>query len=637
MSNETLADHAAPAASVPAAIGKFKILGLLGEGGMGRVYRAFDPALQREVAIKQIKAAGHDPEFLARFQREARLLARVEHASFVGIQELLVDGDQATIVMELVEGRDPSEVVRTPRQAIAIATKIALALQHAHEKGIVHRDLKPGNVLVDEQGNVKILDLGLAKALDEDQKLTRTGDIMGSPAYMAPEQAFGAPAEVDHRADVYALGALLYELLTGEPPLLGPTILATLRLLEAEEPRPPSELAPDVSPALDALVLQALAKRPEERFADMLEFARALARVNDAQATARLSEGPQRAPARPAPRRQRPEPEAPAARAPLPPAAWIAIAAACALLGVLLGRSGSASPAEPQTAQDASAERADPPRRVQPSRAPQRVQPSRAPQRVQPSRAQQPGEAPGVAQPSRPPDALQRGLEAPSPADAPLPSSAAAPRTPLEALDRTSSRAEFLRAFAPGWRERAGTSDPAALAEMEQVLAHVRAAPAITVPRALMQREHVYCKAGQGFPPFVQRRAQLADLPASGRVRDVRACGGLWWGGFPAQEATEVHLGQSELSLRLEARRLTLLRAGAEVESQPLAWPDHGAMFLIEALPDDQGGLQVMICSYGELRDVRATPAFQAGLREPVYDFELRGRRPDSLCELPRR
>ena len=262
--------------SIPRAFGKYQVLGPLGRGGMGEVYKAFQPDLHRHVAIKTMHVGGQGrAEFVERFQREARTAARLVHPNIVQIHDIGAEGDLQYIVMEYVEGWSLKEALAEKkldlRRSLKIAWRVARTLQYAHEQKIIHRDIKPANILVDRRGHVKILDFGLAKSLAEGKGLTATGAMIGTPQYMAPEQAFGAPEEVDGRADLYSLGAVLYEMATGRPPFDGPTVLAILRKIEEEEPAPPG-----ISPAVDGAILRALAKDPAKRFQTAAEMADAI-------------------------------------------------------------------------------------------------------------------------------------------------------------------------------------------------------------------------------------------------------------------------------------------------------------------------------------------------------------------------
>ncbi len=237
---------------------QYEILELVGRGGMGAVYRAVQKGLQRTVAIKLLQAdAEGDPTFAERFTREGRALARLDHSNIVDIYDSGVAGGLYYFVMEYVDGANLRQMVRAgkvePKQALQIVSQVCDALQYAHEEGIVHRDIKPENILVDRRGRVKIADFGLAKLLSAsptDLTLTRTQQAMGTPHYMAPEQ-WEKPGEVDHRADIYALGVVFYELLTGELPL-------------GRFAPPSQKLQVDVK--VDEVVLKSLAKEPALRY-----------------------------------------------------------------------------------------------------------------------------------------------------------------------------------------------------------------------------------------------------------------------------------------------------------------------------------------------------------------------------------
>jgi len=237
---------------------KLEILELLGQGGMGAVYKARQTGLDRLVALKILPpAAGRDPAFAERFTREARALARLNHPNIVTIHDFGQAGDYFHLVMEYVDGANLRQSIRArtlkPKEALGIVPQVCQALQYAHDEGIVHRDIKPENILLDRKGRVKIADFGLAKLLGRtatDFTLTGAHQVMGTPHYMAPEQ-FEKPLEVDHRADIYALGVVLYEMLTGEVPMGAFA--------------PPSEKA-QVDVRLDDVVLRTLAREPSRRY-----------------------------------------------------------------------------------------------------------------------------------------------------------------------------------------------------------------------------------------------------------------------------------------------------------------------------------------------------------------------------------
>jgi serine/threonine-protein kinase len=248
--------------------GRYEIERAVGGGGMGTVLRARDRHLDRIVAVKVLPAGrAADAAAVARFEREARAAAALSHPNIVSVFDAGSDGPTRFIVMEFVPGMSLAEVLRregrlAPARAAALAAQTARALAAAHRAGIVHRDVKPGNVMVDRVGHVKLLDFGIARAR-ESASLTQTGSIFGSSPYIAPEVARGEPAVA--RSDVYALGCLLYELLTGCPPFTAELPAAVLQQHLVVTPRPPRELEPGVPAALSSLVLSMLAKDPADR------------------------------------------------------------------------------------------------------------------------------------------------------------------------------------------------------------------------------------------------------------------------------------------------------------------------------------------------------------------------------------
>ncbi len=253
----------------------------LGRGAMGVVYKGYDPDLGGAVAIKIIRRELVDgpggEQMRQRFKNEAIAGRRLRHPNIVPVYEYGEDEDCAYIVMAFVEGRPLNEVLKAgPRpsvsEALAITGRLLAALQHAHQNSVVHRDIKPANILVGAGGKIEVADFGIAKV--GLAGLTRTGQVFGTPAYMSPEQCRGTPPS-DHRADIFAAGALLYELLTGERPFRGESDLAIMHQVVSLDPEPPSRLNPGVSPALDAVVAKAMAKDREQRFQSARAFAEA--------------------------------------------------------------------------------------------------------------------------------------------------------------------------------------------------------------------------------------------------------------------------------------------------------------------------------------------------------------------------
>src|SRR5947199_112040 len=258
--------------------GRYRVISRLGSGGMADVYLAADELLGRLLAVKLLHphfAADH--EFVERFKREASVAAALSHPNIVGIFDRGEWQGTYYIAMEYVAGRSLKTIVREqgaldPATAIDIVVQILRAARSAHRRGVVHRDLKPHNVILDEEGRARVTDFGIARAGASD--MTLTGSIMGTAQYLSPEQAQGHA--VTASSDLYSVGVILYELLTGVVPFEGETAVAIAYKQVAAEPRPPSELNPALPPSLDAIVLRALAKDPAERYADAGELIVAL-------------------------------------------------------------------------------------------------------------------------------------------------------------------------------------------------------------------------------------------------------------------------------------------------------------------------------------------------------------------------
>jgi len=270
--------------------GRYRVISRLGSGGMADVYLAEDQLLGRQLAVKLLHHHfAEDQEFVERFRREASSAAGLSHPNIVAIFDRGEWNGTYYIAMEYVAGRSLKTVVREqgaldPAAAIDIVTQVLRAARFAHKRGVIHRDLKPHNVILDDEGRARVTDFGIAKAGASD--MTLTGSIMGTAQYLSPEQAQGHT--VSGRSDLYAVGIILYELLTGSVPFDGETAVAIAFKQVSAEPRPPSELQPGVSAALDAVVLRALAKDPAQRFADADEF---IAALQQARAALPISAG----------------------------------------------------------------------------------------------------------------------------------------------------------------------------------------------------------------------------------------------------------------------------------------------------------------------------------------------------------
>src|SRR5271165_2023474 len=266
---------------------RYEILKMLGEGGMGTVYKARDRELDRTVALKVIRPelAGK-PEILRRFKQELILARQVTHRNVIRIFDLGVADNLKFITMDFVEGRDLKSVLTEKRkfpasEACDVIRQVCLGLEAAHNEGVVHRDLKPQNIMLDTQGRVYLMDFGLARSM-ELVGMTRTGALLGTPAYLSPEQAKGE--KVDARTDLFSLGVIFYELLTGVLPYRADTMMATLIQRSKEPATPPNQLEPSIPPAINDVVMKCLQISPERRYQHAGEILQDLAALSGAPA-----------------------------------------------------------------------------------------------------------------------------------------------------------------------------------------------------------------------------------------------------------------------------------------------------------------------------------------------------------------
>src|SRR5690349_12712890 len=326
-------------------LGPYRIINQVGRGGMATVYKAYQPSVDRYVAIKVLPSQlAESREFATRFQQEARIIAKLEHPHILPVFDYGESDGVSYFVMRYMEAGTLKERMiegrPLPMQEIdRLFTQLAEALSYAHSHGVVHRDLKPANVLIDSQGNIFLTDFGIAKLLESaSPRLTQTDAIMGTPAYISPEQAQGHP--VDQRSDIYSLGIILYEMVTGSVPFTAETPLAVLFKHISDPLPPPSLVKSDIPPVIEQVILKALAKDPRDRFATAAEFVAAWGRALQARET--VQHAPESVTVPPPPTTtsaqpsSRPAPQTrPTTRVGLP-TAWIVgcLVAACALFGL---------------------------------------------------------------------------------------------------------------------------------------------------------------------------------------------------------------------------------------------------------------------------------------------------------------
>jgi serine/threonine protein kinase len=257
-------------------VNQYVLTQMLGKGGMGQVWKAWDTKLSRWIALKFLTLS--DETNIKRFEREAKLAARLRHPNIAAVYEVGQDKGRHFIAMEFVDGTSLGKAGLTIRQSIEVIAKVARALAEAHKDGVIHRDLKPDNLMVTKSGRPYVMDFGLAKSLEAESSLSVSGDIMGTPLFMSPEQAKGEGDKIDPRTDVYSLGATLYTLLTGEKPFTGKTSMEILVKVANQDPVPPRKIKPDIPQPVEAVVLKCMEKDRDRRYPSAVALAEDLER-----------------------------------------------------------------------------------------------------------------------------------------------------------------------------------------------------------------------------------------------------------------------------------------------------------------------------------------------------------------------
>jgi serine/threonine-protein kinase len=275
---------------------RYELNHLIARGGMAEVYRARDRLLDRPVALKVLfPELSVDRSFVERFRREAQAAANLSHPNIVPVFDWGEDSGTYFIVMEYIDGRPLSSILKTnlpatmtPERTADIGAHVAAALGYAHKHQVIHRDVKPGNILITDDGQVKVTDFGIARAINTEESLTQTGAVMGTATYFSPEQAEGVG--VDARSDIYSLGVVLYEMVTGRPPFLGDTPVAVASKHVRDHPPPPREINPAIPPTFEAIILKCLAKDPNYRYATAEDLRADLLRFNEGRSVLAATE-----------------------------------------------------------------------------------------------------------------------------------------------------------------------------------------------------------------------------------------------------------------------------------------------------------------------------------------------------------
>jgi beta-lactam-binding protein with PASTA domain/tRNA A-37 threonylcarbamoyl transferase component Bud32 len=273
---------------------RYELNHLIARGGMAEVYRAHDRLLDRPVALKVLfPELSVDRSFVERFRREAQAAANLSHPNIVPVFDWGEDSGAYFIVMEFIDGRPLSSILKTAGplsadRAADIGSHVAAALGYAHKHGVIHRDVKPGNVLITDEGQVKVTDFGIARAINTEESLTQTGAVMGTATYFSPEQAEGIG--VDPRSDIYSLGVVLFEMVTGRAPFLGDTPVAVASKHVRDIPPVPREINPSIPPTFEAIILKSMAKDPDHRYATAEELRADLLRFNEGRSVLAMND-----------------------------------------------------------------------------------------------------------------------------------------------------------------------------------------------------------------------------------------------------------------------------------------------------------------------------------------------------------